>query len=202
MKIAVFTDVHGNLKALKTVLERIKEKNADKMIFLGDIFQRGNEEIECLELLKNSGAICLKGNCELYLEHGVDIDPDVEYLRKYYDGMRKKISDAQMEFIRQMPLFYEEEAFGHKMHFSHFLFSDVDAPYPFLQLSSLKNGIFDTACKSNEVTKYDLVVVGHSHQNFEKGNVVSISATGLEGASFLLIEATENEQKFERVFIN
>ena len=202
MKIAVFTDVHGNLKALKSVLEQIKIKKADKTIFLGDIFQRGNEEIECLELLKKSGAICLKGNCELYLEHGVDIDPDVEYLRKYYDGMRKKISDGQMEFIRQMPLFYEEEAFGHKMHFSHFLFKDIDAPYPFLQLSSLKNGIFDTACKSNEVTKYDLVVVGHSHQNFENGNVVSVSAAGLEGASFLLIEATEGGLNFERVFIN
>ena len=202
MKIAVFTDVHGNLKALKSVLEQINNKKVDKVIFLGDIFQRGNEEIECLELLKNSGAICLKGNCELYLEHGVDIDPDVEYLREYYDGMRKKISDGQMEFIRQMPLFYEEEAFGRKMRFSHFLFSDVDAPYPFLQLSSLKNGIFDAACKSKEVTKYDLVAVGHSHQNFENGNVVSVSAAGLEGASFLLIEATEGGLNFERVFIN
>ena len=202
MKIAVFTDIHGNLKALQTVLERIKEKNADRTIFLGDIFQRGNDEIECLELLKNSGAICLKGNCELYLEHGVDIDPDVEYLREYYDGMRKKISDGQMEFIRQMPLFYEEEAFGHRMRFSHFLFSDIDAPYPFLQLSSLKNGVFDQACKSEEVTKYDLVAIGHSHQNFEKGNVVSVSAAGLEGASFLLIEATEGGLNFERVFIN
>ena len=55
MKIAVFSDIHGNLKALKAVLEQIKEKNADVTIFLGDIFQRGNEEIECLELLKNSG---------------------------------------------------------------------------------------------------------------------------------------------------
>ena len=202
MKIAVFTDVHGNLKALKSVLEQINNKKVDKVIFLGDIFQRGNDEIECLELLKNSGAICLKGNCELYLEHGVDIDPDVEYLREYYDGMRKKISDGQMEFIRQMPLFHEEEAFGHKMRFSHFLFSDVDAPYPFLQLSSIKNGIFDAACKSKEVTKYDLVVVGHSHQNFENGNVVSVSAAGLEGASFLLIDATEGGLNFERVFIN
>ena len=70
------------------------------------------------------------------------------------------------------------------------------------QLSSLKNGIFDTACKSKEVTKYDLVVVGHSHQNFENGNVVSVSAAGLEGASLLLIEATEGGLNFERVFIN
>lgn len=45
MKIAVFTDIHGNLKALKNVLEQIKEKGADKTIFLGDIFQRGNDEI-------------------------------------------------------------------------------------------------------------------------------------------------------------
>jgi 2',3'-cyclic-nucleotide 2'-phosphodiesterase (5'-nucleotidase family) len=71
-----------------------------------------------------------------------------------------------------------------------------------LQLSSLKNGIFDTACKSKEVTKYDLVVVGHSHQNFENGNVVSVSAAGLEGASFLLIEATENGLKFGRFNLN
>ena len=202
MKIAVFTDVHGNLKALKAVLEQIEEKKADKAIFLGDIFQRGNEEIECLELLKNSGAICLKGNCELYLAYGVDIDPDVEYLREYYDGMRQKLSDGQMQFVRQMPMFHEEEAFGRKMRFSHFLFSDINAPYPFFQLSSLKNGIFDAACKSEEVTKYDLVAIGHSHQNFEKGNVVSVSAAGLEGSSFLLIEATENGLKFERFYLN
>ena len=202
MKIAVFTDVHGNLKALKTVLGQIKEKEADKAVFLGDIFQRGNEEIECLELLKKSGAICLKGNCELYLEHGVGIDPDVEYLREYYDGMRQKLSGEQMQFVRQMPLFHEDEAFGRKMRFSHFLFSDIDAPYPFLQLSSLKNGIFDAACKSDQVAKYDLVAVGHSHQNFEKGNVVSVSAAGLEGASFLLIEASEAGIKFERFYIN
>ncbi len=202
MKIAVFTDVHGNLKALKAVLEQIEGKKADKAIFLGDIFQRGNEEIECLELLKNSGAICLKGNCELYLAYGVDIDPDVEYLREYYDGMRQKLSDGQMQFVRQMPMFHKEEAFNRKMCFSHFLFSDINAPYPFFQLSSLKNGIFDAACKSEEVTKYDLVAIGHSHQNFEKGNVVSVSAAGLEGSSFLLIEATEDGLKFERFYLN
>ena len=198
MKIAVFTDIHGNLKALKNVLEQIKEKGADKTIFLGDIFQRGNDEIECLELLKKSGVTCLKGNCELYIEHGVDIDPDVEYLRPYYEGMRQKLTSEQMNFIRQMPLFHEEDCLGHKMRFSHFLFSDIEAPYPFYQLSSLKDGTFDKACHSGEVTKYDLVAVGHSHQNFERGNVVSVSASGLEGASFLLIEVDEGELKFER----
>ena len=199
MKIAVFTDVHGNLKALKTVLAQIAERNVDMTVFLGDIFQRGNEETECLELLKDSGIICIKGNCELYIEHGVDIDPDVEYLRDYYDGMRNKLTEEQMQFIKQMPLFYEKECHGHKILFSHFLFSDMDAAYPFLQLSSLKNGVFDMALKSDDVMKYELVVIGHSHQNFVNGNVVSVSASGLEGGSFLVIEENEGAVRFEHI---
>ena len=201
MKIAVFSDVHGNLKALKTVLGQIREKDPDLTVFLGDVFQRGNEETECLDLLKESGAVCLKGNCELYVQYGVDIDPDVEYLRDYYDGMRKKLTDGQMQFIRQMPLFREVECCGHKLFFAHFQFSDVDAAYPFFQLSSLKNGVFDQACRREDVLKYDLAVIGHCHRNFVKGNVVSVSAAGLEGASFLLIEADEDTVRYEHIDI-
>ena len=201
MKIAVFSDIHGNLKALKAVLEQIKEENADLAVYLGDIFQRGNEETECLDLLKESGIICLKGNCELYIEHGVDVDPDVEYLRGYYDEMRKKLTDEQMQFVKDMPLFYEYEYHGHKIHFSHFLFLDVNSAYPFLPLSSLKNGEFDKACKSEDVMQYDLVVIGHSHRNFVNGNVVSVSASGLEGASYLLIEVDEDNISFEHINI-
>ncbi len=202
MKIAVFSDVHGNLKALKAVLEQIKEKNVDRVVFLGDIFQRGNQEIECLKLLKDNEIICLKGNCELYMEHGVDIDPDVEYLRDYYDETRKKLTDEQMQYIKQMPLFFENECYGHKMRFSHFMFSDIGASYPFLQLSDMKNGVFDKVCKSEDVMKYELVVIGHSHQNFVNGNVVSVSALGLEGASYLLIEDNEDAVSFEHISID
>lgn len=49
MRIAVFSDIHGNLQALKSVLEQIREKTPDKIVFLGDIFQRGNEEWQCSE---------------------------------------------------------------------------------------------------------------------------------------------------------
>ena len=202
MRIAVFSDIHGNLSALKKVLELTDKNKPDKTIFLGDIFQRGNRETECLELLKDSGIICLKGNCELYAAYGVDIDPDVEYLREYYDGIRDKLSDEQMQFIKEMPLFIETEHHGHKMHFSHFLFSDISAAYPFLQLSSLKNGVFDSTCNSEYVTRYDLVVIGHSHQNFVKGNVVSVSAAGLEGASYLLIEANEDTVSYKHINID
>ncbi len=199
MKIAVFSDIHGNLNALNSVLEHIRKENADLTVFLGDIFQRGKNEIECLELLQESEIVCIKGNCELYIEHGVDIDPDVEYLRGYYDEMRKKLTDEQMLFIRNMPLFYEAEYYGHKLCFSHFLFFDIASAYPFLQLSSLKDGEFDKVCKSEDVKKYVLVAIGHSHKNFVQGNVVSVSASGLDGASYLLIEVSEDAVCYEHI---
>ena len=191
MKIAVFSDIHGNLKALKVVLKQIAEKKVDKVVFLGDIFQRGNEELECLDFIRENKIMGVKGNCELYLQNGVDVDPDVEYLRSYYDSMREKLSNEQMQFIKDMPLFYVIECNGYKIHFSHFLFSDINAAYPFLQLSDLENGVFDNACKKEDVMKYELVVVGHSHQNFVKDNVVSVSASGLKGAAYLLVEVSD-----------
>ena len=125
----------------------------------------------------------------------------MEYLRDYYDTTRKKLTNEQMKFIKQMPLFYESECNEHKIHFSHFLFSDINLPYPFLQLADLRNGIFDKACKNEDVMKYDLVVIGHSHQNFVKENVVSVSASGLEGGSYLLIEDNEDGVNFEHILM-
>ena len=187
MKIAVFTDIHGNLRALQSTLEKIEEKKPDLTVFLGDIFQRGKEGIECLELLKNNEIVCIKGNCELYLANGVDIDPDVEYLRDYCDQAREKLSDEQLQFVKQMPLFYETDCCGHRLLFTHFLFSDIHAPYPYYPLSSLKNGEFGKAC--------------HCHQNFVKGNVVAVSASGLEDPSYLLIEADQDAIRYEHIRI-
>lgn len=197
MKIAVFSDVHGNLSALERVLKEIKEENADLVVFLGDVFQRGESAIECLDLLMSNDVVYIKGNCELYMEKGVDIDPDVEYLRDYYDDTRSKLTDEQIEYIKTLPFFHEIDVNGKKIRFSHFLFSNLEDTYPFLQLSDMKNGVFDRACESEEIKKYDLVVIGHSHTIFEKGNVVSVSATGLEGASYLVIDVTESGISYE-----
>lgn len=191
MKIAVFSDVHGNFEALNTVLEMIEKEQVDQTIFIGDIFQRGNQEIECLEYLKNSDIICVKGNCELYIDKGVCIDPDVEYLQDYYDNMREKLTAEQREFIHELPLYYEEIVNGHKILFSHFLFHDIEAVYPYYQLSDMETGVFSKAVRSNELQKYDLVVVGHAHKNFVDENVVGVSVTGIGRPTFVLIEIDE-----------
>ncbi|MGN0803978.1 MAG: metallophosphoesterase family protein [Candidatus Coproplasma sp.] len=185
MKIAVFTDVHGHLEALDKLLNQIKNDGADKVIFLGDIFSKGENANECLDRLINSDATCLLGNCELYLIKGVEIDSDVIKDKAYYDEERAKLSERQLQFLRSLPLELTVEFNGKRLHFAHFLISDKDAPYPFEQLSIMKNGIFERLVLNNG---YDLMVVGHTHRSFVFNNVVGVNSCGVNKPNYLLIE--------------
>src|SRR5574344_1211966 len=88
MRVAVFTDIHGNVDALRRILSSIRKNKIDKTIFLGDVFFRGDNVKECIDLLIEENIICIAGNCELYFQKGVEIDPDVIKDKDYYDQMR------------------------------------------------------------------------------------------------------------------
>ena len=41
MKVAIFSDIHGNLEALEAILEDIKKNQFDEVICLGDVIGIG-----------------------------------------------------------------------------------------------------------------------------------------------------------------
>ncbi len=51
MKVAVLSDVHGNLPALRTVIADIDAWSPDLVVVGGDIINRGPLSGECLDLL-------------------------------------------------------------------------------------------------------------------------------------------------------
>jgi diadenosine tetraphosphatase ApaH/serine/threonine PP2A family protein phosphatase len=62
MRIAIFSDVHGNLEALETVLASIIAANCDKVICLGDTVGYGPNPRECIKLLRERKIPCILGN--------------------------------------------------------------------------------------------------------------------------------------------
>ena len=62
-KTALISDAHGNTPALRAVLDEIKEQGFDNIYFLGDAVN-GLDPGGCLQILRECGAICLKGNAE------------------------------------------------------------------------------------------------------------------------------------------
>ena len=77
MRIAVFSDIHGNLQALNAILDDIKKENFDEVICLGDVIGLGPKPKECLELLLNSNVTILAGNHDLYYRDGIEIDDEI-----------------------------------------------------------------------------------------------------------------------------
>ena len=97
MKIAVVSDIHGNLPAL----EDIERRGADKIICLGDMIGKGPSSVEVIDLCRQHCDLIVRGNWEDWLyknycaqregrENDVDTrsgwylnalkSPDIEYL--------------------------------------------------------------------------------------------------------------------------
>ena len=66
MKIAIISDVHGNLEALKSTIKDIEKRNVDRIICLGDIIAKGVHSKECIALIKEKCDVILQGNCDEY----------------------------------------------------------------------------------------------------------------------------------------
>ena len=59
MRIAIISDIHGNMVALSAVLEDIKAKNVDKILCLGDVATLGPEPNAVIKMLKKLGCPCI-----------------------------------------------------------------------------------------------------------------------------------------------
>ena len=59
---AVISDIHGNLEALRAVLDRIKQLDISEVICLGDIVGYGPDPLQCLDLIAQRCEQTVMGN--------------------------------------------------------------------------------------------------------------------------------------------
>ncbi|MFK5970941.1 MAG: metallophosphoesterase family protein [Candidatus Marithrix sp.] len=62
MKTAIFSDIHGNLSALETVLDNIKEQNVDRILCLGDLVEGGDHNDAVVDIIRKNDYQTVIGN--------------------------------------------------------------------------------------------------------------------------------------------
>lgn len=67
MRIAVFSDVHGNLTALEAVLADIDAQAVDHTIFAGDLCMVGPQPAACVQRVQSADITALFGNTDDWL---------------------------------------------------------------------------------------------------------------------------------------
>lgn len=160
MKVAVFSDIHGNYQALDAILNDINNQNVDKIIFLGDSVSLGPCPNECIERLIKENVIFINGNHELYLLNRKYYDEDMSEIEIEHNlWVLTKLDDEQLEYIENQPLSYSLVINNKKYLFIHFFMND--SVYPFEHISIFKT---DEYKKIFDSIDYDYCFYGHFHK--------------------------------------
>ena len=106
MKIAVISDIHGNLEALKKVKLDIDRQGVTKILCLGDIVGYGPHPIECLNYVKSFADTILRGNHEQALidtrEMAQEALNDLAY--GAIEFTRSKTSEIEIAYFKSLPV--------------------------------------------------------------------------------------------------
>lgn len=67
MRLAVFSDVHGNLSALEALLADIAGESVDEIVFAGDLCLMGPQPAACVKRVRELGCSAVYGNTDDWL---------------------------------------------------------------------------------------------------------------------------------------
>ncbi|MEN8252174.1 MAG: metallophosphoesterase family protein [Patescibacteria group bacterium] len=104
-KVAIISDIHGNLEALNSVLSDIEKQNVDNIYCLGDVVGYGPYPGKCLKLVREIAHIIVMGNHEEgVIGWGSPTDFNSSALRGLYFS-RTQLGDDDIEFIKSLPTY-------------------------------------------------------------------------------------------------
>jgi putative phosphoesterase len=103
MRIGLISDVHGNLPALETVLEALRDASVDTIFCLGDTVGYGPYPNECLALVREKCSVVLKGNHDSGLIGETSVEDFNQYGLKALLWSKERVTEENKEYLRELP---------------------------------------------------------------------------------------------------
>ncbi len=192
-KIAIISDIHGNLEALKAVLDDIKEKNIQTIFCLGDIIAKGTHQQECLDLIRENCEVVIKGNCDEFFTSDIDLSEATDEETKLILWNKRKINPESTKYLQQLPYCHEIYMSGRLIRFVHAHPEKIDRFVG--NIDKLENfySLFLPSSNTISQNKADILVYGHIHTPFvQKIYNRTIINTGSVGES---VDVFRNKEK-------
>lgn len=195
-KIAVFSDIHGNIEALEAIINDIKKDLFDEVIFLGDIIGLGPNPKECLNLLNNTDIKLILGNHDLYYLKGYQkFDIELEKI-EHYKWVYSLLDDKDREILKNKDIIYTIEKNGYKLSFSHYFIKDINNIYPYYSIKDLKSSKINDILNNIDA---DYFFYGHDHNasnyKFNDKYLIDVGSSGCvvtDKTFYTIIEINSN----------
>jgi predicted phosphodiesterase len=106
MRLAILADIHGNLPALRAVLEDVRQQEAERVVVAGD-FSDGPGAPEVIRLLRSLDGWMIRGNREDYfLAYHTGQAPETWRAGKQWAGFRwmyRRLDEETLDLIASLP---------------------------------------------------------------------------------------------------
>ena len=112
MKLALVSDIHGNVAALQAALAAIEAEAPDHIAILGDLVMNGprpSESGDAVRELDAAGALVIAGNTDIAVADGDYaaafpwLDEVPEAHRAGAEWARDQLSEEQLDWLRRLP---------------------------------------------------------------------------------------------------
>ncbi len=178
-RVAILSDIHGNMPALTAVLEDLEHQSPDEVLVGGDLVGRGPEGSRVIRTIRERGWPTIKGNHEDYLiEFRRGNVPDAWLVDEIWSASRwmaAELSDDDMAFIEALP-----EAVGSS------LLPQVRVVHGTPRSNNEGIGPWTSGrsmCRHLGSIVESVLVCAHTHRplerHFDDGQVVNIGSVGL-----------------------
>lgn len=97
-RIAIISDIHGNIPALQAVLEDIIERDVEETYCLGDLVGKGPQPAEAVDLVRQHCSVTVMGNWD-YLVCEREIPT--------FSWHNKRLGHERIEYLKNLPVFHE-----------------------------------------------------------------------------------------------
>lgn len=104
MRIAVISDIHANVVALRRVLKKIDALQPDALWCLGDVVGYGPEPEACVAVIRERAGICLAGNHDLATISALDLARFNPVAREAILWQRNHLSEDSMAWLATLPV--------------------------------------------------------------------------------------------------
>jgi predicted phosphodiesterase len=102
MKYAIIADIHANLEALEVVLKDAKEQHCTHYACLGDVVGYNANPKECLDIIREMGMPCIKGNHDEYCSNEGAMEGFNPYAAEAVSWTRKQLSPEDRKWLREL----------------------------------------------------------------------------------------------------
>jgi len=215
---AIISDIHANLEALQATIKDLKKQQIDQVVCLGDIVGYYPNPNECVQLCRQNGFKCLRGNHDDAALNLCGINDFNPVAREALLWTADQLTEENKDWLSQLP--------GHLLIDDSFLAVHGSPWDPYAYIFSTGGAMQAFSYLRQHYPQINLCFFGHTHQRalytseegavqeVIKGEVYTLGNRGLSlinpgsigqardgkpGASYIIYDSQNKEIEFRHL---